>query len=44
MKKKENAYDFFKTIHNSLNDVMNAVNHVKCKLKHNVIKCEQFNE
>ena len=40
----KNVYDIFKIIHNNLNDVMNTVNHVKHKLKHDVIKHEKLND
>ena len=38
MKEKKNVYDFFKTIYNNLNNAINAVNHVKCKLKCDTVK------
>ena len=44
MKKEKNAYDFLEIIHNNLNDAMNAMNHMKHKLKHDVVKHEQLNK
>ena len=40
----KNIYNIFKTICNSLNDVINIVNYIKCKLKYNVIKCKKLND
>ena len=42
MNKIKNVYDIFKIIYNNLNDVINVVNHIKCKLKHDVIKCKKL--
>ena len=42
--KAKNVYNIFKIICNSLNNIINVVNHVKCKLKHNVIKCKKLND
>ena len=39
----KNVYNIFKTVHNNLNDVMNIVNHVKCKLKCDIVEHEKLN-
>ena len=41
--KIKNIYDIFKTVYNNLNDIMNIVNYVKHKLKHDVIKHKKLN-
>ena len=41
--KIKNVYNIFKIVYNNLNDVMNIVNHVKCKLKCDIVKCKKLN-